>query len=159
MGKPDSETTARIIASLDSLFPARGRELNAELCKLLIALEAPSAVPKTMALLAKAPTQEEQIEYVAALRNVRTGWTPELRQAYFSWFPRAGLLKGGASLGGFIRQMKNDAVATLTPEEKVALKPILEAPAETVSPIAAQAPRPVVKEWKVEELAPSSRRA
>ena len=28
--------------------------------------------------------------------------------------------------------MKNDAVATLTPEEKVALKPILEAPAETV---------------------------
>ncbi len=154
MGKPDSDMNARLVAHLGSLYPATGRELNAELCKLLIALEAPDAIPKTMALLAKAPTQEEQIEYVAALRNVRTGWTPELRRAYFSWFPRANRLKGGASLGGFIRQMKNAAVATLTPGEKVALKPILEAPAEATSPIAAQAPRPLVSAWKVEELAP-----
>ena len=69
-----------------------------------------------MALLAKAPTQEEQIEYVAALRMLKTGWTPELRKEYFTWFPKAADFKGGDSLGGFIRSIKNDAVATLTPD-------------------------------------------
>jgi len=39
------------------------------------ALDAPEAVAKTMKLLAAAPTQEEQIAYVLALRTVRNGWT------------------------------------------------------------------------------------
>ena len=111
--------------------------------------------PKTMALLAKAPTQEEQIEYVAALRNVRTGWTPELRQAYFSWFLKRGRLQGRGEPRRLHPPDEERRRATLTAEEKVALKPILEAnPAETVLADRGPGPRPVVKEWKVEELAP-----
>ncbi|MDB5351809.1 MAG: putative heme-binding protein [Planctomycetota bacterium] len=155
MGTPDEKLRAGIITHLDSLFPAKGRELNAELCKLLIALEAPSAATKTMALLVSAPTQEEQMEYVTALRKLRTGWTPELRKTYFSWFPRATKLRGGASLGGFIRKMKEDAVATLSAEEKTALRPILEAPPESKATIVAAAPRPFVKTWKLEDLNPA----
>ena len=37
----------------------------------------------------KAPTQEEQIEYALSLRALKAGWTPELREEYFAWFPKA----------------------------------------------------------------------
>ncbi len=154
MGRPDDSSVAHIVEKLDTLFPAKGRELNAELCKLMIALEAPSAASKTMALLETAPTQEEQIEYATALRKLRTGWTPGLRKAYFEWFPKAANFKGGASLAGFIRQIKGDAVATLSTEEKAALQPILDAKPDAKAVVAVAKPRPFVKAWTVPELAP-----
>ena len=40
---------------------------------------------------------------------LKTGWTPELRQAYFSWFPKAGQFKGGNSFRGFMANIKRDA--------------------------------------------------
>jgi putative heme-binding domain-containing protein len=154
MGAPDSPTAARVIGRFDPLFPAQSRELNAELCKLLVYLQAPSAAGKAMALLAKAPTQEEQMEYAAALRMLRAGWTPELRKAYFSWFLKAAQFKGGASFSGFLREIKTDALATLSPEEKVALKPILDARPDTRPAAAPLVSRPFVKAWTVDELAP-----
>ena len=50
------------------------------------------------------PTQEEQIDYARSLRVLKTGWTPELRKAYFSWFRKAADFKGGPSFGGFLKQ-------------------------------------------------------
>ena len=69
---PDGRQRKRTIARFDPLYPARGRELNAELCQLLVYLEAPDAARKTLELLAKAPTQEEQIEYAKSLRMLTT---------------------------------------------------------------------------------------
>lgn len=156
MGEPDAELKAGLAAHLDQMLPAPNRELNAELCKILIALEAPTAAAKTMALLATAPTQEEQMDYVTALRKLRTGWTPELRRAYFSWFQGANRFRGGASLNGFLRQMRNDAIKTLSDDEKTALKPLLDLPIDAGrgAPKAAAAPRAVVKDWKLADLAP-----
>ncbi len=73
-----------------------------------------------------APSQEEQIDYARALRMLKAGWTPELRRGYFSWFPRAEHFKGGASFGGFVEQIKRDALEHLTDAEKGEVKPILE---------------------------------
>src|SRR5207302_1041471 len=95
----------------------------------------------------------EQIEYAKSLRMLRTGWTPELRKQYFSWFIKAGTFKGGASLGGFMRLIKRDAVATLTEVEKKELQPILDAKPRT-GPVIAAKERPFVKKWTVAELAP-----
>jgi putative heme-binding domain-containing protein len=154
MGAPDAATAARVVGRFDPLFPAGGRELNSELCKLLVSLQAPGAAAKGMALLARAPTQEEQMDYATSLRKLRAGWTPALREAYFSWFPRAAHYKGGASFEGFLREIRADAVATLSPSEKAALKPLLEAPISQRTAPVAVAPRPFVKEWTVDELAP-----
>ncbi len=152
MGKLSGKMKDGVVAHLDALYPAKGRELNTELCKLLVALEAPSAAAKTMALLAKAPTQEEQIEYATDLRLLKAGWTPELRAAYFSWFPKAAHFKGGSSLQGFMRGIKADAVARLSPEEKLSLKPILDAKADANVPVNVAAPRAFVKAWTLDEL-------
>jgi putative heme-binding domain-containing protein len=119
----------------------------------MVYLEAPSAAAKTVALLDKALTQEEQIEYARSLRVLKTGWTPELRKRYFNWFVKSENYRGGMSFGGFLNQVKTDAIANLTEPEKLELKPLLESkPKATGTAIAAN--RPVVKNWTMDDLAP-----
>ena len=65
---------------------------------------------KTLAKIAAAPTQEEQIDYVKSLRVLKTGWTLEQRKQYFTWFRKAGGFSGGMSFGGFLAIIKKDAV-------------------------------------------------
>jgi putative heme-binding domain-containing protein len=151
LSRPTSEQREQLIARFDPLYPAKEREINDELGQLLVYLRAPSVVAKTLKLLALAPTQEEQIAYVRNLRNLKTGWTLDQRKEYFTWFLKAANYKGGNSLRGFFTRMKDDAVATLSPEEAEALKPILEAqPAAETATIAP--PRPFVKKWTLDEL-------
>jgi len=153
-GNPGGFGPGLIAAKLDPAFPSKNRYVNAELCQVLIYLESPSAAAKTMALLADAPTQEEQLEYLRALRVLRTGWTPELRRQYFTWFLRANNFRGGSSMAGFIRRMKADAVATLTPAEAAVLKPIIDAQPGAIR-IPEEAPRPFVKAYTIADLAPA----
>jgi putative heme-binding domain-containing protein len=153
MGWPDRKARARLIQRFDPLFPAKSRELNAELCQLLVYLEAPGVAAKALALMAEAPTQEEQIEYAKSLRVLQTGWTAAERKEYFAWYHKAANFKGGSSLRGFLRIMKRDALATLTPSETEELKPILEASSLAATPVIAK-PRPFVKQWKADELVP-----
>ena len=153
LDRPREAERQKLIARFDPLFPANGRELNAQLCELLVYLEAPDVAAKSLKLMVEAPTQEEQMEYAKSLRMLKAGWTPALRKQYFEWFLRAAHFKGGASLGGFFRKMKADAIATLTDKEKQELKPILEA-----QPVASnrgvRKPRPTVKKWKLDDLTP-----
>jgi putative heme-binding domain-containing protein len=95
------------------------------------------------------------MEYARALRVLKNGWTPELRKAYFSWIAQSSNLKGGPSLVGFLRQIKDGAVATLSDSEKADLKPILEAQPRPRSAVAANVPaRAFVKAWTFDELVP-----
>ena len=152
-GKPDDGERERVIAKLNPHFPARDRLTNADLLQVLVFLDAPDVPARTLKLLASAPTQEEQIEYAKSLRMSQSGWTPELRKQYFSWFHKAGSFKGGASFDNFMRNIKTEAVANLSESERLALKPILEAQPTEGSAIVAP-PRPFVKKWTLEEVVP-----
>jgi putative heme-binding domain-containing protein len=155
MGAPDPATARRTIGRFDPHYPADDRILNAELCRMLIYLQAPDAARKTIALLEKAPTQEEQLDYALHLRVLKDGWTMDLRKVYFSWFHKASYYRGGASFELFVQHIKEDAIATLSESEKAELKPILEAKPDKSEPRAALAAnRPFVKAWTVDELAP-----
>ena len=158
LGQPDAATAQTVAAKFDPHYPATSRELNAELCNLLVYLQAPSAAAKTMSLLAQAPTQEEQLEYAKALRMLRAGWTPAQRKEYFSWFLKAASYRGGASFGAFVTNIKNEAVANLPESSRAELQPILDAQPPQKSPMevmaSALAGRTLVKEWTVDELAP-----
>src|SRR5262249_31645592 len=56
-GKPDVASRQKLVARFDPLFPAKSRELNADLCQLLVYLEAPGVAGKSLKLMAEAPTQ------------------------------------------------------------------------------------------------------
>lgn len=87
-GRPSEEVVQRGIGKLSPLYPAKSWPLNRELSQVLIYLGAPGVVPKTLDLLAKAETQEEQLHYVVALRNVKSGWTLDDRKRLLSWFKK-----------------------------------------------------------------------
>src|SRR5262249_35804037 len=85
-------------------------------------------------------------------RNLKAGWTLAERKAYFEWFPKAANYKGGQRFQQYINEIRQGAVATLTDQEKEKLKSVLEmkaAPPDTVFK-----PRPLVKQWTLDELAP-----
>ncbi len=84
-GKPESDLARLAIEKLNQHYPADNEFLNRELSQLLIFLEAPDVVTKTLALLDKAPTQEEQAHYIFCLRNLKSGWTLAQRRHYFEW--------------------------------------------------------------------------
>lgn len=152
-GRPDEATAAHLVKRFDGHYPDKSRELNLELCQLLVFLEAPTAAAKTVALLEQAPTQEEQIDYARSLRTLKTGWTPELRKRYAEWFPKAAHFKGGNSLPGFMANIRRDALANMNDSERAELKPLFERKPEKGS-TATLPERPFVKSWTLEELVP-----
>jgi putative heme-binding domain-containing protein len=179
-GKPQGDAAKALVSELDPLYPAETFPLNRELCQVLLALDAPGAVAKTMKLLDSGPTQEEQILYVHHLRTIKDGWTPELRREYFAWFakdrsnikhPEAELkwfedagrpYADGASFPRFIANFHADAVKTLSDEERKSLNDVI---AEYVPPQEQQRRRPpqqarkVVKNWTMAEALPLLERA
>ncbi len=161
LGESDSTTRQRLRDAFEPRFPASTRELNSELCQLLVFLESPTVARKAMELITLAPTQEEQLDYIKSLRVLKTGWTPDLRREYFSWFKRAAGYRGGASFRGYLEMIRKDAIAALTERERTELQPLLEKPVANTTPAAALAlasdlaDRPVVRKWTMAELLPA----
>lgn len=173
-GVPAGDIAKQVIDDAAPLYPAASQPVNRELCQVLIALNAPNAVEKTIALLKAAPTQEEQVTYAVSLRNVKTGWTRELRREYLSWwntpnstehpaqvnqwFEDAGIrFNNGASFANFMAHAHEEVKFTMTPEEIIALSDVL-AEYDQLHP-AKQAyvpgpPRDLVKEWVTADLQP-----
>ena len=124
-GAPDEATRKALAAKLDPMFPSQSDDLNWLLCETLAWLESPNIAAKAMAMIQKAPTQEEQMQYARSIRMLKSGWTPELQTAYFEWFIKAANYRGGASFEKFIQFIRDDAVASLTRSQKKSLKAIL----------------------------------
>ena len=133
-GCDDTQRQA-LIAKLDPLFPAATPEQNWLLCETFVYLQAPSAAAKGMALIANAPTQEEQMEYARSLRMLKAGWTKELRTQQLEWFLKAANYKGGASFDKFIEFIRNDSLATFTEAEKTDLAALIAKKPERKSAI------------------------
>jgi putative heme-binding domain-containing protein len=153
-GPPTADERKAWLAKFSPVFPDKNRFVDGELLQVFVYLQDDTVAPKAMKLLKDAPTQEEQLEYVRALRMLRTGWTPELRKDYFTWFIKAANYRGGASLEGFLTRIRKDALATLTADEKTALAAVLNVDPKTVK-LPEDAPRPVVKAYKMDDLVPA----
>jgi len=154
MGQPPAEWRERAGKRLDGFYPARSMEVNVELCKLICYLEPADGVAKTLALLARAPSQEEQIDYALSLRSVKHGWTRKQREDYFNWFHKAAAFRGGNSFHGFLRNIRNDAIKTLSADELADLKTVLATVPQPTSPKFSTKPRPLVKKYTVDALVP-----
>ena len=128
LGKPDDAQREKLLARFEPHFPADGAALNGELCRLLVYLQSPRAAAAALELVRRAPSQEEQFDYIQSLRMLAAGWTPHLRREYFAWFNRAAGYRGGASFAGFVRMVRDDALKGVPESERAALREILDAP-------------------------------
>src|SRR5690606_17212289 len=68
------------------------------------------------------------LHYAFVLRNANKGWTVPLRREYFAFFSQAARHPGGASFPGFVRNMRDDALAKVSANERVLLDDILSVP-------------------------------
>ncbi len=156
MGEPDSAYATSLRSRLEPLFPATNQDVTHEICQLLIDLKSPTIVARSMKLLETGETQEEQMFYAFHLRNTKQGWTAENREAYFRWLNRAQQnYTGGASFQLFLKNVREDAVKTLSENEKLTLAPILK-PAFEAATINADSkipPRKFVRSWKMQDFA------
>lgn len=97
MGEPDAATKAQLAAYLNPQYPAKTNDLNRSLSKLMVYLDAPEAVAKTMALMSVAvddttgqKTAMESSDLI--LRNPQYGMDianmlskmPPLQQTYYA---------------------------------------------------------------------------
>jgi putative heme-binding domain-containing protein len=153
LGPPDEDTRLAMTLAADLIYPAKDANLNSLLTELMVFLQAPSAATKGTALLAKAPTQEEQIDQARHLRFLKTGWTIETRKVYLNWLNAARSFHGGANFAEFIKELRTDALTTFSEEEKTALAELINAPLPTAGTAQSVVSRPFVKEWKMDEAA------
>ncbi len=147
LGEPDSAQRELALSVLDPMYPAKENSVNAELSQLLVYLNAPNVVGRTLAVmdnLGPEPipnwgyliernqgyggtvgallanmTPARGIHYAFVLRNQKTGWTVDQRRKYFEFFVKAAKHPGGNSYAKFLEQMRGDALATMTPEARV----------------------------------------
>ena len=95
-GRPDESTARRLIARFDPHYPSRVRELNAELCQLARLSASPGRRRQDRRTPgARRRPRKSRSHYAQALRTLKSGWTPALRQAYFSWIAKSGQYQGG----------------------------------------------------------------
>ncbi len=156
LGDADAGTKTRVGKRLDAFYPSNDRDLNAELCKLISYLEVPGGIAKSLALVKKAPTQEEQIDYIFAMRTIKTGWTMQQRADYFDWFHLAATYRGGNSFQKFMANIRTEAINwSLSADEKASLKAVLAKVPVAKAPQFTFKQRPFVKKYSVEELVPA----
>jgi putative heme-binding domain-containing protein len=175
-GRVSGDQSPVLAAELGRHYPASSWPLNRELSRLLLYLDAPGVVTKTLDLLAAAPTQEQQLHYIAQLRNGRSGWSIADRRRYFEWWlkPRESLPRApelaqwfadagrrpvdGAWVDKYLREFHRDAVATLKAEERQQLAALLRAPLQKSQQVPASN-RKFERAWTMAELLPDLDRA
>jgi putative heme-binding domain-containing protein len=175
-GRVTGELSQTVAAELGRCYPASSWPLNRELSRVLLYLGAPGAVSRTLDLLAAAPMQEQQLHYLAQLRNVRRDWSMADRRRYFEWWskpresvPRAPELTqwfadagrrpvDGAWMDKYLRDFHRDAIGTLQPEEREQLASLLRVPVQKSRQVPASN-RKFERAWTMAELLPDLDRA
>ena len=157
--RPSAEDRSLVLARLNRLYPHTSNYANRELCRLLVYLGAPEVVPRTIALIRDAISQEDAIFYAQLLSSVDQGWTLSTRKAFFDWLLAARGYQGGKLLTDCMTHIREDAIATLTDAERNHLQERLDALAVDQQAAEDLQVLPVVREWTWEELEPELSKA
>lgn len=162
LGQPGEKLTGKIMRKLDSNFPSSDQMLNRELCRLLVYLESPSVISKSVFLMSTSVAVKENLDtemldvndkygvslknmlknqpdaqalhYALMLREMKRHWDSKNAKAYFEWLHQAEQKNGGRSYKGFVKMIRKDALRYQSDEIKVYVKQLSEnvAPVEMV---------------------------
>jgi putative heme-binding domain-containing protein len=157
-GSPTETSVQAIAARLDSIYPHASSVVNQELCELLVYLDASDVIPQTLELLERATTQEEQIQYALLLTQVEDGWSVESREQILKWLKQAQAFPGGKLVDATVKNLQNDYVASLSQEQREQLADAIASLEEPATEAPLLPPRPFVRRWQLDDLAPELQR-
>jgi hypothetical protein len=154
LGRPDPADSERFIALWEPRYPVPDPRVNQALCEMLVYLESPNVVRRTLPLLDRATTQEEKLHYLSMLGLVKSGWLLDDRRVFFGWLGRARREFVGASmLPTALNYFRAEAEATLSTAERAALADTLAALDLAAAPVSTPTPaRRFVKEWTMADF-------
>ncbi len=175
MGRPGPEAAEKIIAQVEPCLPAGNENLNAELLRILVYLDAPGVVEKGLALIAEArppvlpdwadlvsrndvyggtvqkmldaPPPTQKINYALMLGTVRYGWSMEQREAYFTFFNEAAKRNGGKGYNNYLANIRDGALTNCSEAERLALAPITGQDLEPLPEFEITAPKGADAPW------------
>jgi putative heme-binding domain-containing protein len=157
MGEPDAATAAQLKKVLSPRFPSGTSSLDHELCQMLLYLNAPGAVAKSVQLLNSAGTQSEQMFYAYHLRTIKEGWSDEDLKTYFDWIQRARTHQsdyiGGGHFANFLKSLDSESDKRLSPEQAKLVADIRKKSSIEETPVDL-GPRKLVRKWTVDDLQP-----
>ncbi len=179
LGTPDEGERQSLLARLDPLFPNSDGDVNTELVNVLVYLNSPSVVGKTLELIHRRPPTpipdwselasrnagyggtvqrvldnhppSREIGFALALSHVRSGWTIDQRRQYFEFLNEAARASGGASFPGFMRNIREEALGNCTDAERVALQDITGESYDPVPDFEIAPIRGPGRQWTIEE--------
>ncbi len=169
LGNVDDATKQRVIEQLNPHLPNASASLNQELIAMMVYLKSPDVVAKSMALIRNPsppvlpdwgnvtsrnqgygkgieemlenPPPSREIGYAMSLRNVHKGWTLDERRGLIEFLNVAAKGSGGASLPGYLSNIREEILANCSNEERLALKDVT---GEDFNPVPSFAIAPVV---------------
>ena len=175
LGKPVESERQAVIAELDPFLPAKSADLNTELIRVLTYLKAPGVIGKTMKLIVDRgapeppdwrelagrnagyggsvlrildnPPPTRELAYAFMLCNLKHGWTRSQRRDYFAFLNTAAKASGGNSYPGFLTNIREEALANCTDEERMALNDITGEDFNPVPDFPIQPPVGPGREW------------
>ena len=177
-GKPDDKTAAALGKKIAPFYPSVSDALDRELVQLLVYLNEPSVIDKTIALLHKKHEQSfvvsdellkrhggyggsirrmldnqpqlQNLHFAFVLRNLRYGWTLEQRKAYYDFLDTQAKASGGNSYGKFLKNIRAEAMANTPEQAQIALN--LKKGDLAALPTELPKPEGPGKEWKIGDI-------
>ena len=181
LGDPSDEERRDILDILSPLYPSESQKMNSELVQLLVFLDDPTVVEKTIRLidqLGDEPVPDwgylierhkgyggtvgrllenmpptRAIHFAFVLRNQKTGWTLDTRRKYLQFFVDAAKHPGGNSYTKFLSQIRDDAIAGFSAAEKVALDDVASVSLSKAPP-KVDPPKGPGRQWTRDEALP-----
>lgn len=153
-GVPEGSVRQKLLDRLDPLFPQDSFPANWLLQELLVKLGSPGVLERSLDLLEKATTQEEQIQYAKTLTHVEGEWDAPSAKRMISWLAANRRMVGGKLVDVTWRQLRADFESRFGERLRADLATdlsILDSPLTGESAFG-QPPRPFVKKWAMEDL-------
>ncbi|MFV0444228.1 MAG: c-type cytochrome [Planctomycetaceae bacterium] len=150
LGAPNDDQRQALLKVLESSYPSKSTALNRELSQMLVFLQSPTVVEKTVKLLQQPTPQEEvtidpvlarnsgyggtitemlrnqpdveRIWLAFVLREAKVGWTVENKKQFYQFLTDARQWKGGASFQGFLSIIDNEVWDATDEKTRIAIE-------------------------------------
>ena len=145
-GAPEPEPLGPLRDRIDGLFPHDSFPVNWLLAELLVYWDAPLAAQRTLELLQRAPTQEEQIQYAKTLVARAAELSEPLRLQLLQWLVQSRGLPGGRLVAATLANIRQDIEQVLTGDQRQRFSELLaeldQPPGRRFNDIAVEPPAP-----------------
>jgi len=149
--QPTEEDKLAIRDSLEQRYPAASWAENQLLAELLVYLQSPHVVDRTLALIPKADSDQQRLFYLYVLRLAENGWTIDRRREYLRHLKASEKFAGAHYFPRFLTYIRTDALATFSDAELAQLAEVIDELGRYVDSDVAP-PRPEIHKWSLDTL-------